>query len=85
LLAFIHILLAAPRFAFLDRIATAFGSEQSQQMLQMLSKNSITYINSAKAATRLTFTTRYWSAVRTAAGRGTTQIAQDGSPVKRVR
>jgi ABC-type uncharacterized transport system fused permease/ATPase subunit len=45
LLAFIHILLAAPRFALLDRAGTALGSEQVHKILRMLSRGSITYIN----------------------------------------
>jgi ABC-type uncharacterized transport system, permease and ATPase components len=49
LLAFMHILLAAPRFAFLDRVGTALASEQVHKILQMLSERSITYINSAEA------------------------------------
>jgi vitamin B12/bleomycin/antimicrobial peptide transport system ATP-binding/permease protein len=45
LLAFIHILLAAPRFAFLDRASTALNPDQVQTILHMLSENSIFYIN----------------------------------------
>jgi putative ATP-binding cassette transporter len=49
LLAVIHILLAAPRFAFLDRVVTTLGPEQMQKMLRMLSASSIAYINSGMA------------------------------------
>ncbi|MGO8846139.1 MAG: ABC transporter ATP-binding protein/permease [Methylocella sp.] len=45
LLAFVHILLAAPNFVFLDRAGTALNPGQLQKILKMLSKNSITYIN----------------------------------------
>jgi len=45
LLAFIHILLAAPRFTFLDRASTALNPDQVQKILHMLSENSISYIN----------------------------------------
>ena len=45
LLAFTHILLAAPNFVFLDRAGTALNSGQVRKILKMLSKNSITYIN----------------------------------------
>jgi vitamin B12/bleomycin/antimicrobial peptide transport system ATP-binding/permease protein len=49
LLAFIHILLAAPRYAFLDRVGTALGSDQVHKILHMLSESSITYINNGEA------------------------------------
>ena len=45
LLAFIHILLAAPHFVFLDRAGTALNSGQVRKILKMLSTNSITYVN----------------------------------------
>ncbi len=45
LLAFVHILLAAPNFVFLDRAGTALNPGQLPKILKMLSKNSITYIN----------------------------------------
>ena len=48
LLAFLHILLAAPRFAFLDRVGTALGSDQVHKILHMLSGSSITYINNGE-------------------------------------
>ena len=50
LLAFVRILLAAPRFVFLDRIGTALGSDQVQKILHMLSECSITYINIGEAS-----------------------------------
>jgi len=49
LLAFIHILIAAPRFAFLDKVETALGSDQVQNILHMLSESSIAYINNGEA------------------------------------
>jgi putative ATP-binding cassette transporter len=48
LLSFIHILLAAPRFVFLDRVGTTLGSDQVRKILLMLSGNSVTYINSGE-------------------------------------
>jgi len=48
LLAFIHILLAAPRFAFLDRAGTALNPDQVQKILHMLSEHSISYVNNGK-------------------------------------
>ena len=45
LLACIHILLAAPRFAFLDRASTALNRDQVQTILHLLSEHSISYIN----------------------------------------
>jgi putative ATP-binding cassette transporter len=44
LLVFLHILLAAPRFVFVDRIGAALGSEQLRAILRMLSESSITYV-----------------------------------------
>jgi putative ATP-binding cassette transporter len=44
LLAFARLLLAAPRFAFLDRISTALSSQESVQVMKMLSKSAITYV-----------------------------------------
>ena len=49
LLAFIHILLAAPQFVFLDQVGTELGSDQVRKILLMLSENSITYINNGEA------------------------------------
>ncbi len=45
LLAFIHILLSAPRFVFLDRAGAALSPGQFRKVMKMLSKNSIAYIN----------------------------------------
>jgi vitamin B12/bleomycin/antimicrobial peptide transport system ATP-binding/permease protein len=45
MLAVIHVLLASPHFVFLDRIGTALNSGQVRKTLEMLSKNSISYIN----------------------------------------
>jgi putative ATP-binding cassette transporter len=44
LLAFARLFLAAPQFAFLDRIGTALNPSQVEQVLKMLSVNSITYL-----------------------------------------
>ena len=44
LLAVARLLLAAPQFAFLDRISTALSPGQVDRSLKMLSKNSITYL-----------------------------------------
>jgi putative ATP-binding cassette transporter len=48
LLAIIHILIATPRFVFLDRVGTALGSKQMDEVLRMLSESSIAYINSGR-------------------------------------
>lgn len=48
-LAFAHILLAAPRFVFLDRASTALSPRQVHQILGMLAENSITYLNIGEA------------------------------------
>ena len=45
MLAFIHILLASPHFVFLDRAGTALSPSQVRKILELLSKNSISYIN----------------------------------------
>jgi len=45
LLAFVRILLAAPRFVLLDRVGATLDSEQVQQILRMLSERSITCVN----------------------------------------
>jgi putative ATP-binding cassette transporter len=45
LLALARILLAAPQFAFLDRIGETLGSEQAGEILRLLSQRSITYLN----------------------------------------
>jgi putative ATP-binding cassette transporter len=44
LLAIARLLLAAPRFAFLDRISTALNPEDVAHILKLLSKHSITYL-----------------------------------------
>ena len=44
LLAFTRLVLAAPQFAFLDRVYTALTPDQAQQLLLMLSMCSISYI-----------------------------------------
>ncbi len=44
LLAFTRLLLAKPRFAFLDRVYTALSAEHAAQILLMLSLRKITYI-----------------------------------------
>jgi vitamin B12/bleomycin/antimicrobial peptide transport system ATP-binding/permease protein len=49
LLAITHILLATPRFVFLDRVETALGSDQVTKILHMLAESSITYINNGEA------------------------------------
>jgi vitamin B12/bleomycin/antimicrobial peptide transport system ATP-binding/permease protein len=49
LLAFLHVLLAAPQFAFLDRVDTELGADRVHTILRMLSERSITYINNAEA------------------------------------
>ena len=49
LLAFIHLLLVAPQFAFLDRVDTALSADQFHKILHLLSESSITYINNGEA------------------------------------
>jgi len=44
LLAFTRLLLAKPRFAFLDRVYTALSAEHAAQILLMLGMHSISYI-----------------------------------------
>ena len=44
ILAFTRLVLAAPQFAFLDRVYTAMSPDQASQLLLMLSMHSITYI-----------------------------------------
>ncbi len=44
ILAFTRLVLAAPQFAFLDRVYTAMTPDQASQLLLMLSMHSITYI-----------------------------------------
>jgi len=45
LLAVIHIVLAAPRFVFLDRVGTVLSSDEVQKILQLLSNSSMSTIN----------------------------------------
>jgi putative ATP-binding cassette transporter len=49
LLACLHVLLAAPRFAFLDRVGTTLGSDQVHTILRLLSEHAITYIHNGEA------------------------------------
>jgi ABC-type uncharacterized transport system, permease and ATPase components len=53
LLAFARLLLAAPRFAFLDRVSTALSPRQVDQILKMFSENSITYLTVGDTDDRL--------------------------------
>ena len=55
LLAFTHMLLAAPRFAFLDRASTALSPEQVEHILTMLCEHAITYINIGEVDDRLDY------------------------------
>ncbi len=55
LLACLHLLLAAPRFAFLDRPDTALSRDQVDQILQRLSENSISYLTIGEGAASLDF------------------------------
>ena len=50
LLVLTRIVLARPRFAFLDRVDTTLGPGQVRQALQRLTQNSITPIHLAAAA-----------------------------------
>ncbi|MGB8288849.1 ABC transporter ATP-binding protein/permease [Rhizobium ruizarguesonis] len=50
LLVFINILIAAPQFAFLDRLDATLDLERLHTIMQMLSESSITYINNAETA-----------------------------------
>ncbi|TSD82767.1 ABC transporter ATP-binding protein/permease [Mycobacterium sp. KBS0706] len=45
LLAIAHVILAKPRFVFLDRIGTVLNSAQLDKVLRLFSENSITYIS----------------------------------------
>ncbi|CAM5767976.1 ABC transporter ATP-binding protein [Labrys miyagiensis] len=49
LLAFLHILLTAPQFAFLDRVDEVLDADQVRKILSLLSENSITYLVSGRA------------------------------------
>ncbi|GLS21083.1 ABC transporter ATP-binding protein [Labrys miyagiensis] len=44
LLVFVYTLLAAPQFAFLDRIDSTLGSDRARRCLGLLSRNSIAYL-----------------------------------------
>lgn len=44
LLAFARLLLAAPRFAFLERVGHALSREEAAKVLELLTKRSITYL-----------------------------------------
>ena len=50
LLVLTRMVLAGPRFAFLDRVESALGPDQVRQALQRLTQNSITTIHLAQAA-----------------------------------
>ncbi len=50
LLVLTRVVLAGPRFAFLDRVDTTLGPDQVRQALQRLTQNSITPIHLADAA-----------------------------------
>ena len=50
LLALIGIILAGPRFVFLDRLDTTLGAEEFRKILHKLSEHSITYLNSGAAS-----------------------------------
>lgn len=49
LLMVANVLLAAPRFVFMDRVDTTLGSEQLRKILRLLSERSITCINNGGA------------------------------------
>ncbi len=66
LLAYIHLLLAAPRFAFLDRPGTALSPGQVDRCLKMLSEHSISYLTLGDTDDRLD----YYDAVLELAGDG---------------
>jgi putative ATP-binding cassette transporter len=55
LLAFLHILLTVPRFAFLDRPGTALSRDQVGQILKLLSDNSISYLTIGETSDPLEF------------------------------
>ncbi|MDV3241723.1 MAG: ABC transporter ATP-binding protein/permease [Methylocaldum sp.] len=50
-LAFARLMLAAPRFAFLDRISTSMRADEAGQLLRMLSKSEITYVTFSRWTT----------------------------------
>ena len=47
LLALVGIILAGPRFVFLDRLDTTLEPDEFRNALHALSRNAITYLNSA--------------------------------------
>lgn len=49
LLMVANVLLATPRFVFMDRVDTTLGSEQLRKILRLLSERSITCINNGGA------------------------------------
>ncbi|WP_457299436.1 ABC transporter ATP-binding protein/permease [Phyllobacterium sp. P5_D12] len=49
LLALIGIILARPRFVFLDRLDTTLGADEFRKILHTLSEHSITYLNNGTA------------------------------------
>ncbi|BBA37476.1 ABC transporter, permease family protein [Methylocaldum marinum] len=50
-LAFARLLLAAPRFAFLDRMSTSLRADEAGQLLKMLSNSTITYVTFSRWTT----------------------------------
>lgn len=50
-LAFARLLLAAPRFAFLDRMSTSLRPDEAGQLLKMLSNSMITYVTFSRWTT----------------------------------
>ncbi|MEI6414391.1 MAG: SbmA/BacA-like family transporter [Pseudomonadota bacterium] len=83
LLAFTRLLLAAPTFAFLDRVCTALSPEDAHKILKALSDHAITYITLEEAEGLLEHYDAVleiamdgaWSLKRTRAG----QIVEDGA------
>jgi len=53
LLSVARVLLAAPRFAFLERPRMAFGPEQVDRILSLLSERAITYLTLGDGGDRL--------------------------------
>ncbi len=49
LLAFAHVLLAAPQFVFLDRVGATLGADLTDKILKMLADRSISCINNGAA------------------------------------
>jgi putative ATP-binding cassette transporter len=52
-LVIVRLILARPSFAILDRVSTTLGSTQLDEYLQLLTNNSITYINFDEAVPSL--------------------------------